>query len=277
MTQGSCEALISPRTSAIVGVHLYGRVCDVESLSAVADRHSLALLFDAAHSFGCSHKGRMVGGFGVAEVLSFHATKFFHTFEGGAITTNSDELAARLRLLRNFGFTGFDDVSALGTNAKMPEISAAMGLANLEVLDSLFDETRRCYEAYSKGLEGISGLTLLRYDENARHNRQYVVLEVDERELGLSRDHLIRVLHCENVLARRYFYPGCHRMEPYVSRSPEVDQRLPNTNHAAQRVLVLPSGTEVTPQQVHDVCAILRLSSTQADELRSWMDHAGDD
>src|SRR5262249_40654603 len=136
------EAAITPRTRGIIGVHLWGRPCAVEQLADLAERHGLALLYDAAHAFGCSHRGRMVGGFGDAEVFSFHATKFVHSFEGGAITTNDDALAARVRLMRNFGFAGYDRVVSPGTNGKMSEVSAAMGLTSLDGLDDLVTRNR---------------------------------------------------------------------------------------------------------------------------------------
>ena len=129
------EELITPQTTGIIGVHLWGRACDTEALSEIARRHHLHLLYDAAHAFACSYEGRMVGNFGDAEVFSFHATKFFNTFEGGAVTTNDDELAAKIRLMKNFGFSGYDEVTYIGTNGKMSECSAAMGLTNLESMD----------------------------------------------------------------------------------------------------------------------------------------------
>ncbi|MBC7955682.1 MAG: aminotransferase class I/II-fold pyridoxal phosphate-dependent enzyme, partial [Cytophagales bacterium] len=140
--------LITDRTTGIIGVHLWGRACPVEELQAIADEHGLHLLFDAAHAFGCTHGGRMIGGFGKAEVFSFHATKFFNTFEGGAITTNDDELATRLRAMVNFGFTGVDEVSYVGTNGKMNEVCAAMGLASMRSIDNFVATNRRNHEAY---------------------------------------------------------------------------------------------------------------------------------
>ena len=270
-----CEELITERTSAVIGVHLWGRPCDVQSLLEVASRHGLRLLFDAAHAFGCTHRKAMIGRFGDAEIFSFHATKVFHTFEGGAVATDDDDLAGQVRLMRNFGFTGYDEVMALGTNAKMPEACAAMGLANLEHLERLFEVNRHNYAIYREELGGLRGLQLLQYDERERHNHQYVVLEVEEDELGLSRDDLVRILHAENVLARRYFYPGCHRLEPYASRSPEVDGRLPNTNRIAQRVLVLPTGTGVSPQQVHQICTLLRLLADEAAAIQTTLESQG--
>jgi dTDP-4-amino-4,6-dideoxygalactose transaminase len=129
------ESLITPRTSGIIGVHVWGQPCDVNNLTEIAAKHHLKLMFDASHAFGCSYQGSMIGNFGSAEVFSFHATKFINTFEGGAIVTNDDELNQKLRLMKNFGFSGFDNVIYLGTNGKMPEISAAMGLTSLDSLE----------------------------------------------------------------------------------------------------------------------------------------------
>jgi dTDP-4-amino-4,6-dideoxygalactose transaminase len=229
------EELITPSTTGIMGVHLWGRVCDVERLSALAERHHLALLFDAAHAFGCSKGGRMVGGFGRAEVFSFHATKFFNTFEGGAITTNDDELAKRLRLMVNFGFAGFDNVVHIGTNGKMNEVCAAMGLASMRSLDDVVEINRRT--THTPALRDIGGLRFLKYSANERSNFQYVVAEYQPPPGCLTRDELIEVLWAENIIARRYFYPGCHRMEPYRSLYPEVGSRLPVTESVADRLL----------------------------------------
>ena len=218
----SVERMLTPGTTAILATHLWGRPCAVEALTELAQARSLRLIFDAAHALGCSHRGRSIGGFGDAEVFSFHATKFFHTLEGGAIATEDDMLAAALRLSRNFGFTGYDRVAGVGINAKMNEVSAAMGLTNLESIDSFIATNRRNYAAYRRGLSGMPGVRFVEYDERERQNYQYVVIEVDRLAAGLSRDALLRVLHAENVLARRYFWPGCHRMEPYRSLYPEA-------------------------------------------------------
>ncbi len=236
------ELLITPRTTGIVGVHLWGRPCAIESLSEIAHRHHLKLLFDAAHAFGCSHKGRMIGNFGQAEIFSFHATKVLNTFEGGAAVTNDDQLAAKMRLMRNFGFAGYDEVVHLGTNGKMSEIAAAMGLSGLESLDEFIAANRRNETIYRAGLQDIPGIHLISYNAMERCNYQYVIIEVEEEVTGISRDDLMRVLHAENILARRYFYPGCHRMEPYHSISPRVGLSLPETEKLTQRVLSSKSG-----------------------------------
>jgi dTDP-4-amino-4,6-dideoxygalactose transaminase len=225
----SLERLITPRTTGIIGVHLWGRSCDVEGLESIARKHNLTLLFDASHAFGCSHRGKLIGGLGDAEVFSFHATKFVNTLEGGAVTTNDDTLAEKMRLMKNFGFAGLDNVIYLGTNGKMNEVSAAMGLCSLEALEEFIDCNRRNYHAYRENLTGVPGLGLRTYDEREANNFQYIVIEVDADKAGISRDELVVILHKENIRARRYFYPGCHRMEPYRSYYPNAGLLLPET------------------------------------------------
>jgi dTDP-4-amino-4,6-dideoxygalactose transaminase len=262
------EDLITPRTTGIIGVHLWGRACDVEKLAEIADRHSLGLLYDAAHAFGCSYQGRMIGGFGKAEVFSFHATKFFNTLEGGAVVTNDDDLAAKIRLMKNFGFAGYDEVIYIGTNGKMNEMSAAMGLTLLENLDDLVTTNRRNYQQYQKELEGIPGIKQVTYDETERCNYQYIVLEIDEAVTSVSRDELVEILRAENVMARRYFYPGCHRMEPYRSYFPHAGLLLPETERVVKRVLSLPTGTAIGPGEISRICDIIRLVVANGQEVR---------
>lgn len=254
------EELIRPETTGIIGVHLWGQPCDINSLELIARRHGLKLLFDSAHAFSCTWQGRMIGNFGDAEVFSFHATKFFNTFEGGALATNNADLAKRVTRMRNFGFAGvMDRTDALGTNAKMSEASAAMGLTNLESITDFVEANLRNYLAYRQRLEGVQGLRLLDYDSNERRNYQYVVLEIDESETALNRDELRNILWAENVLARRYFYPGCHRMQPYASAMLNIGRRLPVTDRLARRVLVLPTGTAVSVEDVELICEMIRL------------------
>lgn len=255
------ERRITPRTTGIIGVHVWGRPCAIEALQAVADQHGLPLMFDAAHALGCSHGGRMIGNFGRCEVFSFHATKFFNTFEGGAIATNDDELAAKIRLMKNFGFKGFDNVVYLGVNGKMTEVCAAMGLTGLESLNEFMAVNRRNYEAYRQGLAGIPGLRLIEYSPTEPCNRQYIVAEVDERAYGRSRDAAIQMLHAENVLARKYFWPGCHRMEPYRTLYPEAGRNLPRTEEVASRVIVLPTGMAVDPETIGKIGHLLGSSA----------------
>lgn len=266
---GQLEKMITPRTSGIIGVHTWGRPCDIAALEAIARRCNLQILFDAAHALGCSYKGKLIGGFGRCEVFSFHATKFFNTFEGGAVLTNDDVLAEKMRLMRNFGFRGYDNVIYIGTNGKMPEICAAMGLTSLESVDEFISTNRRNHAAYQRELDGVPGVSLSGYDERERANYQYVVLEVDERAAGLTRDELVHVLFAENVLARRYFFPGCHRMEPYRSYFPHAVLILPETERLCRRVMILPSGTSVCGATISQICQIIRTAISQAPAVRA--------
>jgi dTDP-4-amino-4,6-dideoxygalactose transaminase len=209
----------------------------------------------------------MIGSFGEAEVFSFHATKIMHTFEGGAIVTNNDELAEKLRLMQNFGFRGYDRVVYLGINGKMSEVSAAMGLTNLESLERLVERNRANYRDYAKHLAGLPGVKFFSYDSRHRSNYQYIIALVDENA-PLTRDELVAVLHAENVMARRYFYPGVHRMEPYRSTAPETHRRLPRTEQVCREVLVLPTGTAVSSRHIARICTVLRTALDHAPEVR---------
>lgn len=262
------EAMITPRTTGIIGVHLWGQPCYVEALTEIAEKHHLTLLFDASHAFGCSIKGRMIGNFGKAEVFSFHATKFLNSFEGGAIVTNDDELATKIRLMKNFGFADYDTVIYIGTNGKMSEISAAMGLTGLESMPQFVATNQRNYRQYCSRLEHIPGVRVLAYDEAEQCNYQYIVLEIDPIDAHIDRDQLMRILWAENVRARRYFYPGCHRMEPYRSYFPHAGLLLPETEKLAKRVLVLPTGTAISPEEIDTICQIIQTAISNSSEIQ---------
>jgi len=250
--------MITPRTTGIIGVHLWGQSAQVEELQAIADEHNLKLMFDAAHAFACSHKGSMIGNFGVCEVFSFHATKFLNTFEGGAVLTNNDELAEVMRLMRNFGFSGMDNVIHPGTNGKMIEVAAAMGLVNLDAIDDVIKANRYNYQAYRDEISDLCGINLLSYDESERNNYQYIVIEVSD-ECPISRDQILRALHAENILARRYFWPGCHNMTPYRELYPHAGLLLPNTHQVANRVIVLPTGTATDVNKIRTVLSVVKV------------------
>jgi len=235
--------MITPRTTGIIGVHLWGRSAPVDQLQAIADEHGLRLMFDAAHAFGSTFQGRNIGNFGACEVFSFHATKAFNTMEGGAVTTNDDELADAMRLMRNFGFKGYDNVIHPGTNGKMIEVCAAMGLANLGGLDNVVTTNQRNHAAYKAALDGIAGITLMDYDPDQHNSHHYIVLEVD-KGFACSRDAIIDALHAENILARKYFWPGCHGMLPYRDLFPDAATALPSTCALAERVIVLPNAPD---------------------------------
>lgn len=266
------ERLITPRTTGIVGVHLWGRPCDVDRLEEIASGHGLRLLFDAAHAFGCSHGGAMIGNNGDAEVFSFHATKFVNAFEGGAIVTNDGRLADSMRLMRNFGFAGYDKVLSIGTNGKMSEVSAAMGLTSLESMDAFVATNHRNYERYALNLAEVPGVSLAPYAVGERCNYQYVILEIDEEVARLTRDRIQQILWAENVLARRYFFPGCHRMEPYVSSPAQGGLSQPNTDYLAHRVLSLPTGMDIDVGEIDRVCDVIRVVVACGDEVNERLD-----
>ena len=258
------EQLITPRTTGIIGVHLWGQACAIEAIDAIATRHGLKVLYDAAHALGCSHGGQRVGGFGDAEVLSFHATKFVNTFEGGAVLTNNDALAERIRLMQNFGFKGYDTVIDIGTNGKMAEVCAVMGLTNLESIEDFVDINRRNYGLYRAGLQGIPGLAVRNLDTGEQQNYQYVIVDVDAGAAGITRDVLVEQLQAQNVLCRRYFHPGCHRMEPYRSFFPNAGLLLPVTEALSERIFSLPTGTAVSPDDIARVCGLVREMTDRA-------------
>jgi dTDP-4-amino-4,6-dideoxygalactose transaminase len=249
--------------TAILGVHLWGRPCAIDELTEIAGDHNLPLIFDAAHAFACGYNGRMIGNFGRAEVFSFHATKFVNSFEGGAITTNDDNLATRLRRVNNFGFRNLDEVECLGTNGRMPEASAAMGITSLESAQAFIEVNRRNYETYREELAGLPGLELISYPRESC-NYQYIVVELDETISPVNRDLLQAVLWAENILARRYFYPGCHKMAPYAGRG----IILPETERLSRRVISLPTGTAVAPRDISVICGILRLTVNMAADVK---------
>lgn len=258
----SVENRMRTDTSAIMGVHLWGNPCDVSALRSLARRRGTKLIYDAAHAFGCSVAGKPIGSFGDATVFSFHATKFVNSFEGGAIVTNDGDLARRVRLLTNFGFRGYDDVAAVGTNGKMNEVCAAMGLVSIDAMPSILAANRANYEQYVALLAGIEGLDILPYDPRNAPNYQYVAALVDPRTAPLHRDTLLDLLWAENVIARRYFYPGVHRMEPYRSEQPGLV--MPATEAISERILVLPTGTAVDEASIARICAIIRFACENA-------------
>jgi dTDP-4-amino-4,6-dideoxygalactose transaminase len=260
--------LITSRTSGILGVHLWGRACETEAIDAIASAHGLQVMYDASHAFGCSHQGKMIGGVGLCEVFSFHATKLMNSFEGGAVVTNDNDLAEKMRLMRNFGFSGYDSVSCLVVNGKMTEICAAMGLTSLDAIDEIIAINHRNYLAYRMGLQDLPGVTVITYGERERNNYQYIVVEVDTQHSSLNRDEIVAVLHAENVLARRYFWPGCRRMEPYRSLQPKAYLDLFETERVASKNLLLPTGQAITTEHVEVICDIIQSAFMQANHVR---------
>jgi len=252
------EKLITPKTTGIIGVHVWGRGCDTEAIEKVASKHRLKVMYDASHAFGCSFKGQMIGTFGECEVFSFHATKFINCLEGGVVTTNHDQLAHQMRMMTNFGFTGYDRVEYLGINGKMNEISAAMGLTNLEAMQAIIETNKKNYEHYRDQLRDILGVKLVEYNPAEKNNYQYVVIEVDPSICRRGRDDLVEALHAENIIARKYFWPGCHGMEPYKSLFPDAYLTLSETERVSANVIVLLTGQQIQDSDLKRICGIIR-------------------
>ncbi|MEU9689125.1 aminotransferase class I/II-fold pyridoxal phosphate-dependent enzyme [Amycolatopsis japonica] len=253
------EQLIGPKTRAIVGVHVFGRPCEIDQLSKLAEWHGIPVLFDAAQAVGCTYKGKPVGGFGSAEIFSFHATKYVNSFEGGAIVTNDERIASQARVMRNLGLDDNRETVACGINGRMTEAAAAMGLTSLEAMEAFMEINRDNHESYRDGLAGLPGVKVYEQADEERANHQYVVIEVDAATAGIHRDAVQAALTEHNVLARPYFHPGCHMIDPYRER-PDVHTPLPlpRTEALCERVLSLPTGTAVGPAEIAAVCEIIR-------------------
>lgn len=269
------ERLVSCRTTAILGVHLFGTPCRIERLQEIANRHQLRLVFDACHAFGCTYNGRHFGSFGDAEVFSFHATKFINAGEGGAITTNSLEVAQRLRRLRNFGFDPDGEIHEVGLNGKMSEFAAAAGSVSLAHIDEIVSHNHSNFLDYQRKLGTISGIKLRRPSVAETNNFQYVVTEIDADRFGLTRDEVFSLLRSENVLARRYFFPGCHRLPAYLGAFPTVS--LPCTEAILDRVLILPTGLAVDSRVIAAIGDLLRFMTNNASRIREALSVASGD
>lgn len=265
----SVESCISPLTSAILPVHLWGHVCDVGRLAEIASEHRLKILFDSSHAFGCRLRGVQVGGFGDAEVFSFHATKFINCCEGGAVVTNNDELAERCRRLRGFGITNLTEISDIGINGKMQELSAAAGLVSLNSLSEILAVNQRNRLHYQVHLAEIPGLTVVSVPPDCQSNQQYLVTLVDESLFGLGRDCLIELLRAEGIFARSYFVPGCHRAVPYAQTPTAAHLRtsLPVTERLLQTVMQLPTGLAVAADDIQIIGRLLRFIAQNGAEI----------
>lgn len=253
LTAATVAPLIDADVSAIVGVHMWGRACDVDALAGIAGEHTLSLAFDAAHGFGCGYMDRSVGGFGRFETFSFHATKILNCAEGGCVSTNDDDLAQAIRTVANFHDRPGDVSVSLRINGKMSEAQAAMGLLSLEDFDANVAANRDRYLAYRAAIRDIDGLTFVDHASDGPSNYQYVVLEVEEH-FGRSQEDLMRFLQERDVIARRYFYPGMHRVPPYDT----TDWDVPETDRLCSRVLQLPSGDGIGGADIDRVVSILR-------------------
>jgi len=266
----SVAACITSKTSAVVPVHLWGHVCQTAVFQELCHARGLRLLYDSSHAFGCQHHGVPVGGFGDAEVFSFHATKFVHAFEGGAIVTNDDQLAERCRSLRAFGISGLTEISDVGTNGKMHELSAAAGLRSIESMGDRMAVNASNRQAYAEQCHSIPGLSLLPVPDGNSSNGQYLVVTVQPELFGISRDQLVSILRAEGVFARSYFAPGCHRAEPYRNNAfRHARVPLTTTDQLASSILQLPTGPAVSLTDILQVGRLLNFVHRNAAEISS--------
>ncbi len=249
------ERLITDRTCAILPVHVYGNVCNIEEIERIAHKYGLKVLYDAAHTFGETYKGQGIGNFGDASCFSFHATKVFNTIEGGAVCYRDPDMGRRLYELKNFGIHGPEEVDAVGANAKMNEFCAAMGLCNLRHVDEEIAKRRAVVERYREHLEGVDGLRLNVQQPEVRSNYAYFPVVFDENLFGASRNEVMDALAQNGIGARKYFYPLTNTFECFHGKY-DVDA-TPVALHVAKRVLPLPLYADLSMEDVDRICKIV--------------------
>lgn len=246
------EALITDRTVAIMPVHVYGNICNMEEIQRIADRYGLKVIYDAAHAFGEQYHGKGVGAFGDISCFSFHATKVFNTIEGGAACFCNPELGQRLRDLKNFGIHGPEQVNAVGANAKMNEFCAAMGLCNLRHVDEEIQKRKRVVEQYRSILGSTKGLRLNMIQPDVKSNYAYFPIIVDEREFGATRNEVFEALAKEGIGARKYFYPLTNTFDCFQGKYDP--SKTPIALHTSKRVLTLPLYADLEEKEVDRIC-----------------------
>nr|WP_250157365.1 DegT/DnrJ/EryC1/StrS family aminotransferase [Tianweitania aestuarii] len=252
------EAAVTPQTSAIVGVHVYGNRCAVDEIDAIAKRHKLKVIYDAAHAFGTRYRGRSIADFGDVSTYSFHSTKLFHTGEGGAVATRHKDLDAAARSLRNFGIASEESIPGTGINAKMSELQAGMGLAVLPLVDDEKVKRRSIFQRYNDAFNAIPGITTPPLGDLGEDSFQYYCLRVVSAAGTPTRDELYQRLKTANVFSRRYFWPLCSDTEEYKHLDSADPARLPNAHRAAREVLCLPLYGTLKDEDVSRIINALR-------------------
>ena len=250
------EALITPRTCAIVPVHVYGNPCNVEAIERIAAKHGLKVIYDAAHAFGVKKNGIPIGQFGDASMFSFHATKVFNTIEGGAVVFSDDTLEEKLNRSKNFGISGPENVVSCGSNAKMNEFCAAMGLCNLRHVQEAIESRKRIVDLYNKLLSGIPGIQLNVIAKNVESNYAYYPIVIHPEYAHCSRDDIFTALAENHIGARKYFYPLTSQAKYFQGKiNPE---ETPVALRVSQRVLTLPLYEGLESEAVKEICSIIR-------------------
>ena len=248
--EAKIEALITEKTVAILGVHVYGNICDVEAIEQIAKKYNLKVIYDAAHAFGVEYKGKGICDYGDISMLSFHATKVFHTIEGGALCFNDAALESEIAKQRNFGING-EELDLFGTNAKMNEFQAAMGVCNMRHIDDEIASRGQAFALYNKRLGGVDGITLLPLNHVIKQNYAYYPILVDKQKFGLNRDELCDKLKQEDIFARKYFYP-------LVSVNKEFGKDLsdltPCAKYYSENIMCLPMYAHLSEQDINKIC-----------------------
>ncbi len=252
------EQHIRPETRAILPVHVFGTPCDVEAIQAIADRHGLQVIYDAAHAFGVRYKGRSITEHGDLSMLSFHATKLFTSIEGGALVSRSDQLRTRINFLKNFGIANEETVIAPGINGKMNEFQAAFGLLQLDMVDAEIARRAKLTQIYRDGLSGLPGITLAKTPPDVEPNYAYFPMLVDEAKYGASRDELHAALKRFNINSRKYFYPLCSHFPCYAALPSARPENLPVAERVASQVLCLPLYGNLADDAAATLCTIVR-------------------
>ena len=253
------ESMITPKTTAILPVHVFGIPCDVDKIQEVADRYGLRVVYDAAHTFGVEIDGRGIGTFGDISMLSFHATKLYHTVEGGALVMKNEHTKQRIDLLKNFGIKNEEEVVMPGINGKLDEVRAAIGRIMLNYVEGERLKRKRLHEVYNEELAEVEGLKLMpKVADNVKLNYQYYVIRIEEETFGRSRDYVYGAFKNFNVYTRKYFHPLCSDYTCYRHLSSSSPANLPVANVIAKQVLSLPMYGDLTEDDVRKICAILK-------------------
>ena len=251
------ESLITDRTCAIVPVHVYGNICDVEAIQQIADKYDLKVIYDAAHAFGVKYKGRGIASWGDVSCFSFHATKVFNTIEGGAVCfgNKNEDFGLDIYRLKNFGIRGPEVVDAVGANAKMNEFCAAMGLCNLRHVDAEIAKRKAAVEAYRSVLDGIEGIQLNPVQKDVTSNYSYFPVIFHEKEFGATRNEVQKRLEEHDIYTRKYFYPLTNTFDAFHGKY-DVRQ-TPVALHISKRVLTLPLYADLLPEEAVQIACIV--------------------
>lgn len=252
------EAAITPRTTAIMPVHVYGKPCDTKRIQKIADKYGLKVIYDAAHAFGVEVDGKSILNEGDMSTLSFHATKVYNTLEGGALVMHDADMKKRIDQLKNFGFTGEITVEAPGINSKVDEVRAAYGLLNLGLVDSAIEARHQVAIRYREGLRNIDGLTYMEDMPGVKHNYSYFPIFIDAEKFGMTRDELYFKLKEQNILGRRYFYPLISEFDTYSGLPSAGRENLPKAHQVADSVICLPMHHELSDDDLNRVISIIR-------------------